>query len=72
MPKLKPQTTTQLEELKPRLLPLQDAAKYLGAHLHFVRDLIWSKELPYLKFGKRYVVEVRDLDEYIERMKRAA
>ncbi len=53
----------------PRLLRIAEAARYLGATVWFIRGLIWARQVPYLRLGKRYVIDVRDLDTFIERQK---
>lgn len=53
----------------PRLLNIQEAAKYLSAHVHFIRTKIRSRELPHLRLGKRFVIDKRDLDKFVEREK---
>ncbi len=49
-----------------RLLRIAEAAAYLGATPWFVRSLIWSKAIPYVPCGKRYLIDRQDLDAYIE------
>ena len=58
------------ESVAQRLLTLPSAAQYLGCTLWAIRELIWKGELPYTQFGKRFQVDVRDLDELVERQKR--
>jgi len=53
-----------------RLLTLPEAAHYLGCTLWSIRELIWKGQLPYTRFGKRFQVDVRDLDALVEREKR--
>jgi excisionase family DNA binding protein len=53
-----------------RLLTLPEAAYYLGCTLWAVRELIWKGHLPYTQFGKRFQVDVRDLDELVDQQKR--
>lgn len=53
-----------------RLLTLPEAARYLSCKLWAVRELIWKGQLPYTRFGKRFQVDVKDLDELVEREKR--
>ena len=55
---------------KRRLLTLPEAARYLGCTLWSVRDLIWKGQLPHTRFGKRFQVDVQDLDAMIDREKR--
>ncbi len=56
--------------LPQRLLTLPEAARYLGCKLWCVRELIWKGQIPYTRFGKRFQVDVRDLDDLVEREKR--
>jgi excisionase family DNA binding protein len=53
----------------PRLLRIQDAARYLSATTWFVETLIREKEIPSLVLGKRRVIDVYDLDAWIEKQK---
>lgn len=55
----------------PRLLRIQDAARYLSATTWFVETLIREKKIPSLILGKRRVLDVNDLNEWIERQKAA-
>lgn len=52
--------------LMPRLLRIQDAARYLSATTWFVETLIREKKIPSLIVGKRRVLDVVDLDAWIE------
>ena len=56
-------------ELSPRLLRVQDAAKYLGSTVHFIRSQVWLDQLPHLRLGKRILIDRADLDTLIERQK---
>jgi len=52
-----------------RLFTLTEAATYLGRSTWSVRRLIWSGELPSVRAGGRVHVDVKDMDEFIERNK---
>jgi excisionase family DNA binding protein len=52
-----------------RLFSLPEAAIYLGRSTWSVRRLIWSGELPQVRAGGRVHVDVRDLDEFIDKNK---
>ncbi len=53
-----------------RLLGIKEAAKYLGLSIWTVRGLVWSGELPIVRFGaRRQYLDIRDLDMLIERNK---
>ena len=54
---------------RPRLLTVKDAAAYLSCTIWCVRSLIWSRKIPYLKLGKRFLIDRADLDKFIEREK---
>ncbi len=58
--------------IPPRLVSLKDAAKYLGCAHWAVRTLVWSKELVPIRIGRRDCLDLRDLDAWIERKKKAA
>jgi len=51
----------------PRLLSIPDAAKYLSATTWFVEELLRSGEVKSFIQGKRRVVDMRELDKYIDR-----
>ena len=55
--------------LTKRLYSLPEAAMYLGRSTWSVRRLIWSGELPQVRAGGRVHVDVRDLDEFIDKNK---
>ncbi len=52
--------------LVPRLLRIQDAARYLSATTWFVETLLRENKIPSLIVGKRRVIDVIDLDAWIE------
>jgi excisionase family DNA binding protein len=69
-----PETKRTIDEVpivSQRLLTLPEAAHYLGCTLWSVRELIWKGQLPYTRFGKRFQVDRRDLDELVDREKRS-
>jgi excisionase family DNA binding protein len=51
----------------PRLMRIQDAAKYLSATTWQVETLLREKTIPSLVLGKRRVVDRSELDRYVER-----
>ena len=54
---------------EPRLLSQQDAACYLGISYWTVRDLVFRHELPFVKIGRRILLDRLDLDAYLDRSK---
>ena len=63
-------TQTQTEQ---RLFDIQAAVGYLrsigaaGVGVHFVRSLISSGQLPYIRMGKRFYVSRGALDSWLEK-----
>ena len=58
--------------LRQRLLSLKDASAYLGFSLRSVRNLVYSRELPIIRLGAKIFIDLRDLDQWIERKKQYA
>jgi excisionase family DNA binding protein len=63
------EATTTAPTISPRLLRIAEAAIYLGATVWAVRQLIWNKEIPYVRVGKRQVIDRADLDKWIDRQR---
>ena len=55
--------------LTKRLYDLKEAATYLGRPVFSVRTLIWKGALPYVKDGRRFYLDIVDMDTYVERNK---
>jgi excisionase family DNA binding protein len=52
-----------------RLLPIKEAAVYIGCSPWTVRDKIWSGEIRYIKLAGKYFLDVVDIDKWIEKIK---
>ena len=65
----------RLKELKKprgplkRLYTLPEAAFYLGRTVDALREMIWAGKLRVVRDGKRILLDIRDLDAWIERCK---
>ena len=57
-------------EPKKRLFNLKEAATYLGHTEWGMRSLIWKKELSTIGGGRKYYIDIADLDEWIEKNKK--
>ncbi len=55
--------------VKPRLLSVAEGAVYLGRSIVAVRELIWKGTLPYVKYDRRYFLDIDDLEHFIEQHK---
>src|SRR6266853_481904 len=60
------------EKIAPPLLNIPPAATYMGCSIWFVRSIIWGRRIPFVKFGKRYLLDRIDLDKFIDSEKERA
>jgi excisionase family DNA binding protein len=56
-------------KVQPTLLNVKDAAIYLGRSEQAVQHLIFRRELPVVRVGRRVHLDRRDPDAFIERHK---
>jgi hypothetical protein len=58
--------------LSPRLLPLKQAANYLGLTTWAMRERIWAGDLPVIQFpgGRKQYIDVQDIERFISKNKR--
>jgi len=56
----------------PRLLPLKQAAQYLGLTVWAMRERIWAGQIPVVQFpgGRKQYIDRADLDYFIDQNKR--
>lgn len=54
--------------VRPQLLTLKDAARYLGLTDWALRERVWQGHIPFVRFpgGKKQYFHVKDLDAFIE------
>lgn len=62
-------SSTALHANLKRLFTLKEAAIYLGRSEWSIRRLIWNGLLPQVRAGGRVHVDIKDLDEFIEKYK---
>ena len=57
--------------MSPRLLPLKQAAEYIGLTVWGMRERIWAGDIPVVRFpgGRKMFVDVRDIEDFIQRNK---
>ena len=65
----KVERAAQVLPISPRLLRISDAAKYLSCTNWYMETLLREGIVRSFFLGKRKVVDVRDLDAYIDRLK---
>jgi excisionase family DNA binding protein len=54
------------ESIESRLLTIKQTAAYANATVWFIRNLIWSRSIPFAKFGNRLLIDRKDIDAYID------
>jgi excisionase family DNA binding protein len=64
--------TRPLPPVQRRLLPYKDAALYLGISLRSMKSLAAEGHVQKTQIGHRVLFDVRDLDEFIDRVKASA
>jgi len=52
--------------VQPALFSVKEAAVYLGRSEQGIQHLIFEKQLPVVRFGRRVHLDRRDLDAFIE------
>jgi excisionase family DNA binding protein len=52
-----------------RLYDLKEASLYMGRTVCALREMIWAGKLPVVKDGKRILLDVYDIDRWIEQSK---
>jgi hypothetical protein len=57
---------------EPMLLDIHGAARVLSSTVWSVRQLLWDKQIPYFKIGRRFVIDPADLRAWIQKQKQAA
>jgi excisionase family DNA binding protein len=54
---------------EPRLLNVKMAAVYLGTSVWHMRQLVWTKKLPEVRFGSKLMFDRKDLDKFCDSLK---
>ena len=55
-----------LKKISPRLLTVREAAEYLGRTETAVRELVWHGQLAHIRTDRRVMLDLRDLDSWID------
>ena len=57
------------QELSQRLLTIKQAGSYLALGPWRIRSLIYRGELPYVRLGRRILLDLKDLDSLVDTKK---
>ena len=52
-----------------RLYSIDEAAAYLGRSIWGVREMLWAGKLPFVRDGRRILLDIKDMDSWIEKNK---
>jgi excisionase family DNA binding protein len=55
--------------LPKRLYSIKEAAFYLGRTVCAVREMLWAGKLPYIKDGRRILLDIQDMNAWVEKNK---
>ena len=58
--------------IEPLLVDIRGAARVLSSSVWAVRSLLWSKEIPHIKIGRKFLIDPTDLRAFIDRQKKEA
>jgi excisionase family DNA binding protein len=61
-----------LHPAHPRALTIPAAARYISSSVKFIRQLIWSRQIKYVKVGRRFVIAREELDRWVTENQRHA
>ncbi len=62
-------TINQNNKVDVRLLDLRSASQYLGLSYWTLRTMIFNHEIPFIRAGRRILIDQQDLDRWIEEHK---
>jgi excisionase family DNA binding protein len=54
---------------EPLLLDIKGAARTLSSTTWTVRNLLWAKKIPFVKIGRRFLIDPADIRAFIAREK---
>ena len=58
-----------IPNVEPLLLDCQGAARMLSSTTWTVRNLLWAKKIPFVKIGRRFLIDPADIRAFIAREK---
>jgi excisionase family DNA binding protein len=57
------------QAINKRLYSIKEASLYLGRSVWAVREMLWAGKLPYVKDGRRILLDIHDMNTWIEKSK---
>ncbi len=62
-------TNNPLLGISKRLYSINEASIYLGRSVWAVREMLWAGKLPFIKDGRRILLDILDLEKWIDQHK---
>ena len=56
---------------EPILLDIKSAARLISSTPWTIRHLLWAKKIPFVKIGRRFLIDPADLRAYVAKLKAA-
>ena len=53
-------------QIQKRLYSINDASVYLGRSVWALREMLWAGKMPYVKDGKRILIDIHDMNDWID------
>ena len=53
-------------KLNKRLYSIPEAGQYLGRTVWSIREMIYAGKIPYIRDGRRMLLDIHDMDSWIE------
>jgi len=57
------------QAINKRLYSIKEASLYLGRSVWAVREMLWAGKIPYIKDGRRILLDIHDMESWIEKNK---
>jgi hypothetical protein len=57
---------------EPLLITIPASAQLMGTTIWAMRELLWSKKIPHIKIGKRFLIDPADLRAFVASQKQSA
>jgi excisionase family DNA binding protein len=57
------------ERLPKRLYSIKEASFYLGRSICALREMLWAGKLPYIKDGRRILLDIHDMNSWVDKNK---
>jgi len=54
------------QKLNKRLYSIPEAGQYLGRTVWSIREMIYAGKIPYIRDGRRMLLDIKDMDSWIE------